>query len=523
MERESLRGRLFLRQGMVNMSSDRSIAWLKLGLSAVLLTCVALFVLRSLHWPLVNDAAVMHYMSFLMDRGLAPYRDFGDMNMPGCYLTDWAAIHTLGGGPLAWRFFDLALMAVGTLAIFAIALPYDWFAGVFGAGLLVLYHGRDGMGQLGQRDLMLAVLLLVAYALLFHGLRSRRTWVFGLFGLVAGCATTIKPLPLLLLPVLMALAAVALHRRGKAFAPALLLTIAGFALPILLVVAWLWHMHALAAFWQSLRTITPYYASLGRRGPGYLLRMAMSPSMLVLALAAAAMGWKRRSWRTFEGAAILAGVVFGAAAYMLQGKGYAYHRYPLAAFLMVWAAIEFSQALKERGRMRAVAVACLLHGALAIAPLYLRAASRSVWSEALIHSLEADLNALGGPELSGHVQCIDSISGCGTALYRMHLMQSTSLLSDFLIFGSPRSEAVRLTRERFDREMKDNPPRVMVVTSWLHLIDAGDYSKLALWPGFASYLDANYRLYDERSFPPAMTGPQGYRVYVRKPEAGAQP
>ncbi len=501
-------------------------ARMKAVLAAVLGACVVLLVYRSLRWPLVNDVSLMHYISFLMDHGLVPYRDFSDINFPGSFLVDWLAVHTFGGTALASRIFDLALMGVASLAILAIAWPYGRFAGVFAACLLILFHGRDGMGQLGQRDMTLAVLLLLAYSFVFHALRrqamrSGSVWAMAMFGLSAGMATMIKPTAAAYAAVLLWMAAVTLRRRGDDVAVRLVAATIGLAVPMVAACAWLWHVQALAAFWESISQVTPYYIGLGRRSFAYLLETCLSPSLQLLGALAAAIAWKRRSWRTFEGGALIAGVVLGVAAYVLQAKGYAYHRYPLVALLLTWVGIELTAALRERGGLRMVGVVGLVFGGVVLAPLYLRTAMRTQWSESMIAAIRSDLTALGGAKLSGRVQCIDSISGCGTVMYEMGLMPATGLVSDFLVFGPAEKRVVRENRERFGREMKTRPPQVIVVTSWLHLLNVGDYRKSETWPEFAAYLQANYELYDERSFPPVMTGPQGFRVYVQKAPGSA--
>ncbi|HVJ08653.1 MAG TPA: glycosyltransferase family 39 protein [Acidisarcina sp.] len=499
------------------MLNDRAIAPLQAGLCAVLAACVSFFVVRSLHWPLVNDASLMHYMSFLIDKGLVPYRDFGDMNMPGSLLADWLAVHIFGGEALAWRLFDLALMGVASLAILAVARPYGWFPAAFAAGLLVLFHGRDGMGQLGQRDLQMAVLMLVAYAFLFHALRENRPWSMGFFGVAAGMAVTMKPTVLPLAIALLVLSAVTLYRRRLPMRGMLLLGIGGLLLPGIAVCAWLLREHALAAFWHSLRFTTPYYASLASKSLGFMLWSSLLPPMRVLAFLAAVIAWKCRDWQTWEGSALILGVAAGMAHYILQDKGYSYHRYLLVAFLVLWAGIEYAHALRGRGALQALALAGVAYGCLVLPVQFLLRASHAQWSEALVTALQSDLTAFGGPQLSGQVQCLDSISGCGTALYRMRLLPSTGLLSDFLIFGPETQPIVRETRTRFWQALQSKPPRVIVVTSWLHLINTGDYRKLAMWPDLASYLSAHYDLRIERSFPANLTGQQGYRIYVLKP------
>ena len=55
--------------------------------------------------------SIMHYVNFLMDRGLAPYRDIVDINLPGAYFMEGWAMHIFGGGILvggSTNFFFLA-------------------------------------------------------------------------------------------------------------------------------------------------------------------------------------------------------------------------------------------------------------------------------------------------------------------------------------------------------------------------------------------------------------------------------
>ncbi len=167
--------------------SARYLPFAKVAICVYFFVCVGVFMLRTAHWQQVNDPAQLHYLCFLMDHGMAPYRDLLEFNMPGAYLVNWTVMHTLGAGSAAWRVFDFTLMAAACWAMIAIARPYDWLGGVFGAALFILYHGRDGAGEQGQRDLVIAVLLLSAYAFLFYFFRSRfpirRMWAIFAFGL----------------------------------------------------------------------------------------------------------------------------------------------------------------------------------------------------------------------------------------------------------------------------------------------------------------------------------------------------
>ena len=83
------------------------------------------------------------------------------------------------------------------------------------------------------------------------------------------------------------------------------------------------------------------------------------------------------------------------------------------------------------------------------------------WETDFITSLEQNLNALGGQRLSGHIQCIDTISGCGNVLYRMRLEPANGLLVDFSALRRGRCPLCAAdARERFFAAMYATPPQV---------------------------------------------------------------
>ena len=79
----------------------------------VVVTLVGWLAWRSLGWPLVHDAPLMHYVAWRIAEGAVPYRDLFDMNFPGVYLLHLLVVRTLGAGDLPWRLFDLAWLASG--------------------------------------------------------------------------------------------------------------------------------------------------------------------------------------------------------------------------------------------------------------------------------------------------------------------------------------------------------------------------------------------------------------------------
>jgi hypothetical protein len=495
----------------------------KLFASCVLAMMVLSFFVLSRKWPIVGDASLIHYICFLIDHGMAPYRDLGDMNMPGAYIVEWTVMHVFGGGDSAWRVFDFMLMAIATISFLAITFPKDRFAGWFAAAIFILVHGRDGLGQSGQRDFSMAITLLISTAFLFQAVRRNNQWLFFLFGIFSGIAATIKPTVVPFGGVLLTLALITLRRHGHAISRQAWIASAGFTVGPVIGFVFLWKQHALAAFARGFSGIVPYYASLGHRPIGFLLLHSISPLLSLVVIWLVLLLFARLPFQ-WERVALFCGVGFGLLSYVVQARGYPYYRYPLLVFLLPLMALDFDSALRTEGNrlVRCLGIIGFAVGCLVIAPTSLALISHYETHTDFISSLERDLNALGGPKLSTHVQCIDSISGCGSTLYKMRLVQSTGVLSDFLLFGSENTPVVKETREKFIRDITHRPPEVLIVSSWLHIDGPDEYQKLSRWPGFANYLAANYSLQTEwRPSRPdhwwsRQQWPNGYRIYILK-------
>jgi hypothetical protein len=594
----------------------------RLALAAGLTVSALLFFLCSWRWPLVGDSALIHYIGFLIQRGWAPYRQLVDMNMPGSYLIEIAAMHLFGMGALAWRLFDFTLLGIATAAFFLLTANLGGpsfpasserggsLAALFASSLFILIHGRDGLSEGGQRDLTMAVCLLAATAFLFLAVRKRKLWPAAAFGLLSGIAATIKPTTLPLTLAQLALALYALNkiqgesvvpetvipsgaRRAKSGVPGELArwggksgvsgelarwggksgvsgelarwggksrdprifllvisaTLAYVIAPILALI-FLVRERALAAFLAGFHGIIPYYASLGHRPLSFVLLHSISP-LLPLVLLWLGILVLLRPQLDWERAALLAGVVFGLLNCVVQQRALPYYRYPLLVFLLPLMAIDFTRALRPgpnpsagapfvtalSSRVRSDRAAKYLAAvALAFAAFFLAPQSAVLihryrwWETDFISSLQQNLNALGGSSLSGHIQCIDSISGCGNVLYRMRLSPSTGVLSDFLLFGAasdrqpPESiPIIRQTRAQFSAAILARPPQVIVVTSHLHMDGPDNFQKLSRWPAFAGFLATRYTLQTEWS--PSRTArwwsreetPASYRIYVLRP------
>jgi hypothetical protein len=490
----------------------------------ILMACAVVFGVCTIHWPLVGDPAVMHYVAFLTAHGMAPYREIRDINLPGSFLLDLAVMRTLGGGALAWRIFDLLLLVAATVAMMVIARPADWFAGLLAGVVLATVHGVDGIYNMGQRDFVIAVSILIGYAALFRATRTEAPrWVF-LFGLCAGVVTTIKPTFVFLGPLVLAALAVSRRRLALPWRRFLVDGFAGLLIPCLGMLAYLMYERALGAFFRTMTGIAAYHAGLARHSLGFLLLHSISPlePLFVLWILIGIPEMKRRvSW---ERLALLIGLACGLFSYVAQGKGYPYQRYPFIALLLLMMAIDLMAATRKTAPMRAGGWIGVAFCVLFLAPNSVWKASRYDWRyTGIVGSLDRNLSLLGGRDLSGQVQCIDTVGGCYNALYNLRIVQHTGFLYDEFLFGPPRLAAIDATRNAFWTSLTSNPPRVMIVVAYLFPSGPPGFKKLKLWPQFNEYLSSHYSLYDQvtPSRPiywwPRKGPPRRYRIYLLKP------
>lgn len=496
------------------------IAALQLVLALGLTGCAAFLVVDTLHWPLVGDAAVMHYGAFLLEHGLAPYRQIVDINLPGCFPLDWAVVHVFGAGALGWRLYDFTLMAVAAAAMFAMARRDAWLGALFAACFLFVLHIHDGVDQAGERDLVLAVMLLVACAAIFYALR-RNAWMGSLaFGGIAGAAALIKPNALPWAVGVLVLAAIALRRRRERMAPHVAAACVGFIAPVVLDFLYLVREHAVRACWLIMTRLIPYHARIDRFPLGYLVTQLLPSALFPVIVLWVPLALASRRWRTWEGAALYYSVGIGIVSFLGQGKGFPYHRYPMEVFLLLLIGMDAAEALRRRGWARIPAAALLVFAVFALSPSWVARASRYDWQhDAFTQSLSADLTWMGGPSLSGQVQCLDMFAGCLGTLYRLDLVQSTGFLYDCYFFNQPQSVFTLEMRRRFLDDLEREPPKVIVVSNQNCLGRPLGYFSPQEWPAFSAWLRAHYSLVVERQpeglvrwWPIARPSP-GYRIY----------
>ena len=466
------------------------------------------FVWKSREWPLVHDAPLMHYVAWRILDGAVPYRDVFDMNFPGVYLLHLLVVATGGSGDLAWRTFDLAWLALTAVLAGALVWPWGRLAAV-GAGLMfALYHVAGGAWQAGQRDFFLSAFLLggalgVARWLESpSGARSRGALATG--ALALGAALTIKPHALLLAAALGALVLVAAWRAGEAPA-AVSVFVAGVVAAPVATLAWLALIGGLSAWWAIVTEyLVPLYSRLGRGAAWAIYKRSAWLALgagVVLSTASAVAA------RRFGARHLVAGlgVLYGAAHFLGQGKGWEYHLYPLAAFAIVLLFAEVTPALSGARRPLGLALlaAALITGGL----LTDKAAGTSPagWERVKAAGVRALTDELAARLRPGDtVQVLDTADGGIHALLRLGVREPTRFMYDFHFFHDPEQPVIRALRDELVRGLDAHPPRLIVLfePAW----PSGGYERVDTFPALAARL-ARYDL--------VRPGP-GYRIYAQR-------
>ena len=459
---------------------------------------------RSLSWPLVHDAPILHYIAWRIAEGAAPYRDVFDMNQPGVYLLHLLVLQTIGAGDLAWRVFDLAWLTLTAATIAAFAAPWGAAAAAGGGLAFAAYHLAGGAWQAGQRDFLLCPFL-VAGALGVARWLERRGGVAGLAcsGAAKGAAVPVTPhAGLLAFALGIAVVAVAVRSGGvgaAAFAYGL-----GVALAPAAMLGWLAAVGALDAWRETVFTyLLPLYARLGRDTAWALHRGEVWIALGVGAAlsVAGALGARRFGVRH---ALAVAGVLYGLVHYLAQGKGWEYHLYPLAAFVAPLLFAELEPAVAER-RWIAAPLAAGVVAALLLLSVKGGEAAPATWEREKAARVRALVGELGTRLRPGDtVQVLDTTEGGAHALLRLRVRQPTRFVYDFHFFHDVDTRFVRALRAELIAGLDARPPRFIVLyeRGW----PAGGYERVLRFPELAERLETRYRV---------VVPGAGFRLYAK--------
>jgi hypothetical protein len=300
---------------------------------------LALFCIPMLTGPgqLNGDTSWLITVVEKLSLGAAAYIDVVEPNPPMAFLVYWPAVAlaaALGISPEAMVFAQCAVLALASAGLaHAIVMRHFGFAAADAALLtvavlvaLLLVPGRSFTQRehIALAALLPAVLLLAARA---EGGRPGMGLAL-VCGALAGLGACIKPHFVLVLAIPALAASVAQRNWRILVAPE---TVAAAALFAAYVVVWLWRYPAFFGdIWFA--TINSY--RLYRFGLAEYIRLGPALMALLIGLALVLARTRRRPAL----ACLVAALAAFAIAFVEQGKGFAYHLYPVAALGLVIAA-----------------------------------------------------------------------------------------------------------------------------------------------------------------------------------------
>ncbi|HEY7519367.1 MAG TPA: hypothetical protein VIE36_13840 [Methylomirabilota bacterium] len=477
-------------------------SWIAYGIVGACVGATAVLAWRSRTWPLFHDAPVLHYVAWRIGAGDVPYRDLFEINAPGAYLIHLAAWWLGGLSDLTWRVYDLAWLALGAGAAFVFARAWGLVAATGAAAFLALYHLAGSPWEAGQRDFFLCPFLLAGGAGLARWAERDEPRALAVAGLAVGAAITIKPHVALLGALF---AGVVVVRAGRQSARPLAVYAATMALPPLAIIGWLAAAGALGA-WRELVVdfLVPVYTSLRPAARWELYRPEAWVPIVVGVLLSVATTIGRGAVSVRHVIAML-GVAYGVLHYVVQGKGWDYHLYPLVAFaaVMLFAELEPALAWRPFTLGGPLAASCLAAAALLGArgvdavPGYFASAKVTH-----VRHVVGDLARITRPD--DLVQILDTTEGGVHALLLLGLRQPTRFLCDFPLFAAPEAPITARYRAEFIAGFDARPPRAVVLFArgWPH----GGPERVASFTALADRLARDYAIAVRRP---------GYTIYAR--------
>ncbi len=320
-------------------------------LQILLLVLLASFLLVqaafSLRWHIVHDEAPLLYEAFLMQSGNMPYRDIFDFQMPGAYILYYLLGLLSNFGPFRLRLLDLAILSALLFITFLLMRRFGNIPAAASALLFGLMYMQGGAFMSLQREYLFLPFIAAAYWIHFqHDNLTARG--FFISGILFGLAAVIKPHAALGFIPLAFFHMAKFDKRPMRF---LLPVGVGFALPILLVIAWLAFTNSLAPFLDIALNYWGLYSQINGQMEitppetrlAFLLTQAVELGGYGIWLLPALIGIYIAPPENKRYAYVLAGLVICYALYpVFTGQFFEYHYIPLAYSLSLLSSLALS-------------------------------------------------------------------------------------------------------------------------------------------------------------------------------------
>jgi len=480
----------------------RRISNILLILLAALLIFQAAF---SLQWPIAHDEAPLFYEAFLMhDEGRVPYRDIFDFQMPGSFAAYFALGFLSGFNDFRIRILDLLILTALLTITFLLMRGFGRTPALTAALLFGLKYLEGGPSMSLQRDYLL--LLFIALAVWINLQDDLTLKHRALIGFFFGLAAVIKPHASLgLLPILLFDIADMVKRRDLALldaaAKSIFPAMAGFLIPIFVLIAWLSFTGALTPFINIATNYWPLYAQINGQMQvtagmarwslvlDQVWRLGGSGLWLIPALVGIYLVPPDRKRQVY----LLASLAVCYAIYpALSGQFFPYHYIPFIYFIILLASLCLS-GTQTKARSAAVAIFFVIV-ALSIRPssTFLRQlegrpmVTPTDRAEEIARFLEENLQE------GDTVQPLDWTGGALLAMLETRAHIATPYIFDFYFYHHVSSPYIQSLRADFMKDLQRSSPRFIVEVTAIDKpwITGEDTSRD--FPELRAFLDENY-------------------------------
>ncbi len=479
----------------------RRLQTILLVLLAALLLAQAAF---SLRWLIAHDEAPLLYEAFLMQKGLMPYRDLFDFQMPGAYIAYYALGLISGFGPFRLRVLDLAILAALLTITFLFMRRFGKIPAVAAALLFGLKYMQGGAFMSLQREYLFLPFIAIALWISFrHEDISPRDSFF--IGVLFGLASILKPHAALgLLPI----ALFHVSNLGKRWRDFLVPAVSGFVAPIMLVVLWLAQKNALTPFIDIARNYWPLYAQINGQMEitpagtrlSFLLTQTVKLGGQAVWLLPASFGVYLTSQENKKRAYLLAALAAGYAVYpALSGQFFEYHYIPLAYSMSLLSALALTNRPLPVTNYKPFIISLASFVFLLAVLVNIRPSNtfiRQIESRpiaksadrayAIAHYLETNL------QTGDTVQPLDWTGGTLLAMLETRAPLATSYVFDFYFYHHVSTPYIQSLRADFIKQLEEKTPRfiVEVVAIDKPWVSGADTSRE--FPELRQFLNENY-------------------------------
>jgi hypothetical protein len=470
----------------------------------------------SWYWPLYHDAQIFYFGGDLVLHGGLPYRDIFIMDFPLIFVINAAAIALL-----SWLGADLGMRVADLLGLLALAIAiYQFFkgecrrTGIAAALLFACYHIALGPMEANQRDFWMLPFLVAGCHFFANYLedsdgQGRRNLLIS--GVFFGAAMMIKPLPVVLPPMLFLIRPHLRAWRTLAVDAAVLGM--GIAIAVLPFILWFAARGALGDLIRVLRYL-PIYSRFGPQ-PSVLADVEMILVVAALACLVAASA----AHGSIRSGILLAGCLYGLAHFYLQAFPWPQRLDPLRVFLILLVFYNLrrlagGQLLPKLVTATVMATALVVCSPAVLADPRRPDADQARREYAKRARREADLSrafTLAAPDparpdegLTMHF--FDNVEGFYYHQAALHATTPSNCFSPAIFFVEPQDPAVQALRRRCMAQLRQSPPKLIVITGFSYPYFDRYYMILEN-PVMRSFLDDGYRVVVDRG--------KYYRIYAR--------